>query len=133
MPCYTSNELESISSADESAILGMEPARFASRPLQWKNDRLKPMVNVDTFIGLELSLVAEVERVFVDQKGPREYHALSVINERDPEIRKRIYRREQAIIDAHPNLTFDFDIVCRLDRALEDITGDCGKLAFKRF
>jgi len=100
---------------------------------QWKNDsKITMFVNPEVFIGLELSLVPEVESVFVERGNGKELRVLSIVNERDPAIRATIYAREQAIIHAYPDLVFDFNIIARRNRDLKDVVTEAGKLAFQR-
>jgi hypothetical protein len=85
--------------------------------------RMEYHINTEHFIWLELSMVREVEYVFVERTTDDSFSVLTIVNERDPEIREKIYAREQAIIDAHPKLYFDFHVVPRMNRALSDIAG----------
>jgi len=73
-----------------------------------------------------------VESVFVERGNGKELRVLSIVNERDPAIRATIYAREQAIIDAYPDLVFDFNIIARRNRDLKDVVTEAGKLAFQR-
>jgi len=99
----------------------------------WVNHTNRPVLNTDTFIGLELCLVPEVESVFVDrEKSGKQVRITVVVDKRDPAVRAKVYAREQAIIDEYPNLEFDFHVVSRMGRDLKDITDTIGKLAFSR-
>ena len=85
----------------------------------------------EDFIGLELSLVPGVERVYVERDDyGKEYRVLTVVNERDPEMRAKVYAREQAILDAYPHLDFDFHILARMNRHINDVVGGAGNLAY---
>lgn len=99
----------------------------------WKSGNVKLLFSPEAFIGLELSLVREVERVFVDRdKNGKEFRVIEVVKDRDPDVRAKVYAREQAIIDAYPNLDFDFHIVARMNRDLRDVLSGIGKLTFER-
>jgi len=100
----------------------------------WKNDRkFVILMNIEDFVGLELSLIPQVERVFVTrEENGRGFKVLTVVNERDPDLRARIYAREQAVIDAWSNFDFDFHITARMNRKPEEITSSAGKLAYLR-
>lgn len=80
-------------------------------------------VRPQDFAWLEMSLVHEVERVFVDKEGCL-FRILTVVNERSPELRKKIYQREKAIIDALPRYEFDFHILARQNHDLNEVV-DC--------
>ncbi len=84
-------------------------------------------------IRLEMSLVPEVESVFVEP-APRKdgYHVFTIVNERNPDVRAKIYGREQAIMDEYKNLGFDFRIIARRNRDLADIITGLGAPVFTR-
>lgn len=97
-------------SNDSQLLVQSRPGVYTARP--------------QDFAWLELSLVNEVERVFVDKEGGRMFRILTVVNERSPELRKRIYQREKAIIDALPDYQFDFHILARINHELHEVI-DC--------
>ncbi len=94
----------------------------------------KPLLSFEAYIGMELSLVPQVESVFVewDKENGRAYHVITVINERDPNVRARVYEREQAVMDAFPNVDFNFRVISRMNRSLVDVVDQAGKLAYQR-
>jgi|ERR1700733_4355043 len=103
---------------------------------QWQTTKSSPAhftVDPSDFIGLEMSLVDEVESVFAEP-APRKigFHIFTVVNDRQPEIRAKIYAREQAIMDQFSNLEFDFRIVARRGRPLQDIISGLGDPIFSR-
>lgn len=99
----------------------------------WTNRDAKLLMNPETFVGLELSLVPQVEAVYVIRVGSaKELKVTSVTNERDADVRSKVYAREQAIIDAYPNLNFDFNVIARRNRDLDEVFNQTGILAFKR-
>ena len=84
-------------------------------------------VNPEDFIRLELSFVNEVESVFVEPAPRRTgFHVFTIVNERDPEVRAKIYGHEQAIMDEFKNVEFDFRIIARRNRPLTDIITGLG-------
>jgi hypothetical protein len=90
-------------------------------------------INPEELIRLEMSFVPEVESVFFEAAPRRTgYHVFTVVNERDPEVRAKIYKREQAIMDEYKNLEFDFRIIARRNRDLDDITTGLGAPIFTR-
>jgi hypothetical protein len=92
----------------------------------------RPTFSVETGARIELSLVPEVERVFFEREGDGEFRIISVVNKRDAVIREKVYAREEAIMQAYPGLNFDFHVVARMDRKVEDVLTKAGKLVFER-
>ncbi|MGH9510716.1 MAG: hypothetical protein ACRD2U_01125 [Terriglobales bacterium] len=76
---------------------------------------------VEDFIGLELTMIPEVEYVFVEKDVDDSYIVSTIVNARDLEVRSRVYERELAIFDAHPGIEFEFNIISRRNRPLEQI------------
>jgi hypothetical protein len=90
-------------------------------------------VNAEDLVRLEMSSVDEVESVFVEPAPRRAgFHVFTIINERNPDVRAKIYRCEQAIMDEYKNLEFDFRIIARRNRDLKDIITDLGAPVFTR-
>ncbi len=103
------------------------PPKFSAR------DNAKLLMTIEAFIGYELFFVPEVERVFVErEEDGREFRVITVINERDPNVRAKVYEREKAIIEAHRHLYFDFHITARMNRDLKDVVYGVGKRIFGR-
>lgn len=93
----------------------------------------RPSYAPKSFIGLELSLVPEVETVFVELVPKRKMvRVITIINERDPAIRERVYKREQFVIDAFPNLDFTFRVIARMNRDLSEVVERIGDIAYQR-
>jgi hypothetical protein len=92
----------------------------------------KPVFAVETCTRIELSLVPEIERVFFEREGDKEFRVISVVNQRDAAIRDKVYAREEAIMETYPGLNFDFHVVARMDRKIEDVITKTGKVAFER-
>lgn len=90
--------------------------------------------NFDSYVGMELSLVPEVESVFVrsDNESGKGYTVLTVVNERDPAVRAKVYAREQAIMDAALGIDFSFRVVSRMNRNLQDMIDPIGTLVYQR-
>lgn len=88
----------------------------------------------DTYLGMELSLVDQVEAVFVksDSESGKGYSVITVINDRDPDVRARIYSREQAIMDEGRGIDFSFRVISRMNRDLSSLIDNVGKIVFKR-
>ena len=80
----------------------------------------KYVVRPEDFIWLEMSMVPQVESVFVDLHG-NSFRVTTVVNDRDPELRRRIFARERAIIDELANYNFEFDILTRMGRELGEL------------
>jgi hypothetical protein len=90
-------------------------------------------INPEELIRLEMSFVADVESVFVEPAPRRAgFHVFTIVNERNPDVRAKIYKREQAIMDEFKNLEFDFRIIARRNRDLRDIVTGLGEPVFTR-
>ena len=113
------------------------PSEAKTNRISWFNLETKgrkPLFSFEYYVGMELSMVTEVEAVFVewDKENGKAYHVISIINTRDPEARAKVYRREQAIMDEYPTVDFSFRVIPRMDRKLSETVNQVGKLAFKR-
>lgn len=109
-----------------------------STPSKWESfekievfPNTKFIVRPEDFIWLELSLVPEVERVFVECRG-NHFEVMTVVNERDDTLRRKVFAREKAIIDALPHYGFHFGILTRMNYALKDLVSDFDKPAYVR-
>lgn len=108
---------------------------FPAEPMLWKpSARTKRIMRLADFIGLEMSLVPQVESVFIhrNEESIKDIRVLVVVNGRDPAVRAEIYKREQAIMDELPLAEFDFHIIARENRVLGEIVTDAGEVALKR-
>lgn len=92
----------------------------------------RPVFSVETCAQIELSLVPEVEAVFIDRESDGEYRIISVVNERDAAVRQKVYAREEEIMEAYPSVRFDFHVLARMNRKLEDVITKAGKTVFER-
>lgn len=111
-----------------------EPASSSSARQQVSNRSNVLLLSPETFIGLELSIVMGVERVYVDriERGTT-MRVMIMVNDRNAQLRREVYAREQAIIDAHPRFEFDFYLHPLMGRNPEEVVDGIGKLAYKRF
>ncbi len=101
---------------------------------QVRNDSSTMLLSPEIFIGLELSIVPEVEQVYVDRiEDGKIMRVMVMVSERDPEVRRRIYVREEEIIDAHPDFEFDFYVHPLMGRPAAEVVDGIGKPAYKRF
>jgi len=108
---------------------------FPPEQMLWKPSTMtKQIMRVADFIGLEMSLVPEVETVFLhrSEESAKDMRVLVVVNARDPKVRTEIYKREQAIMDELSAADFDFHIIARENRPLGEIVTDAGEVALKR-
>ncbi len=103
---------------------------------QWArlwSEETRLLISPETFIGLELSLVPEVESVYVESsESTTDFRVMVVVDKRDPEVRAKVYARERAVIGEYSNLDFDFHIISRMGRNLREIVNETGKIAFQR-
>ncbi|MGH9691585.1 MAG: hypothetical protein ACRD4C_10970, partial [Candidatus Acidiferrales bacterium] len=113
-------------------FLGANPIMLEVRPTRSLVIPSKPIFGVETCIRLELSLVPEVETIFVERAGEGDYKIISVVNQRDAAVRERVYAREFEIMGAYPNMKFDFHVLARMNRRLEDVITMAHKVVFAR-
>lgn len=92
----------------------------------------RPIFSVEMCARIELSMVKEVEAVFIDRESDGEFRIITVVNDRDAAIRDRVYAREEEIMAAYPGVKFDFHVLARMNRKLEDVITRVGRLAFER-
>ena len=97
------------------------------------SEKTRLLMSPSNFIGCELSLVPEVEAVYVESsESTKNFRILTVVDKRDPEVRAKVYARERAIIDEFSAFEFDFHIISRMGRDLRQVINETGKIAFKR-
>jgi len=108
------------------------PVKTKTAPLRSLSSNVKPVFGVETCTRIELSLVPEIERVFFDREGDNEFRIISVVNRRDAAIREKEYAREEEIMRTYPGLNFDFHVLARMDRRIEDVITKAGKPVFER-
>jgi len=125
MECMINNDFETVSLPSNPL-----PGIMLWRP-STKTERIMRLAD---FIGLEMSLVPQVEAVFIhrNEESAKDIRVLVVVNARDPRVRAEIYKREQAIMDELPLSDFDFHIISREGRPLKEIVTDAGEIALKR-
>ena len=75
------------------------------------------------FIAFEFSLVPQVEYVFTAFRENQVFYAWIVVDEFETSVRASIYARQRAIIDEFPMFEFDFYIIARMGRSLDDLVG----------
>jgi hypothetical protein len=83
------------------------------------------------WIWVELSLVAEVECVFVWLEEDM-YRVVTIVNDNDEGLRDRIYERELALIEALPMYRFDFYVLPRMGNQLSALVDYAEKPAYRR-
>ena len=90
-------------------------------------------VNAEDLVRLQMSSIKEVEAVYVEPAPRRTgFHVFTIVNERNAEVRAKIYEREQAIMDEYKYLEFDFRIIARRNRDLTDLVSGLGSPVFAR-
>src|ERR1035437_356047 len=75
-----------------------------SRALRATGRSARFTVNPEDLVRLQMSSVEEVESVFVEPAPRRTgFHVFTIVNERNPDVRAKIYRCEQSIMDEYKN------------------------------
>jgi hypothetical protein len=99
-----------------------------SEVVKWYNEsQMRPIFRsearwrVEDYIGYELTMVPEVECVFVEQEADSSFAVYTVVNERDLDVRSKIYDREMEILESNPGINIEFNILSRRNRPLESI------------
>jgi len=111
---------------------GLGP-QYTDRARSVRNDTQKMFISPEIFVGLELSIVPEVERVFVERiENGKTMRVMIMVRDRDSQVRRRVYAREQEIIDAHPQFEFDFYVHPLMGRNPAEVVDGIGKLAYSR-
>lgn len=77
-------------------------------------------INLAEAVWMQLSLLPEVELVYGIREG-NVLHVVSVINELDDAVEDRICDMEELIIDKFDSFDFDFNLVVRGNREMEEI------------
>lgn len=142
MPCTEMTSNTFTFPADYLPVIRVQPGKQSTvvrsrsvQKIEVRSVAPKLIVRPEDFIWLELSMVPEVERVFVERRGGVAgvaFQVMTVVNDRSPELRRRIFAREKAIIDALPQYEFDFDIFTRMNYKLEDLVSTCDKPSYIR-
>ncbi len=111
---------------------GGEQTIIETRSLKFPAFTGRAIFSVETCIQIGLSLVKEVEAIFIDREGEADYKVISVINERDAAVREKIYAREEEVMRMYPTMRFDFHVLARMNRRLEDVITKANKTVFER-
>jgi hypothetical protein len=75
---------------------------------------------LEHFIGEQIFVVPEVEHIFFSTENDS-INIWTVINVLDREVRRKIYDAEYDILDFFKDLLFDFHVVCRNNRNINEI------------
>lgn len=87
---------------------------------------------LNEFVGIELSLVPDVEYVFTAFRN-KVFYIWIVIDRFESQVRERIYDREKAVIDEFTMFEFDFYILSRQGRKVGDLVSESIELVFDRY
>src|ERR1700682_1695055 len=100
--CAANDENREIFPGSLQLLSGQEVRSQQKVQPAWKKSCSSWLRILEDAVGMELSLVPEIESVFVecDKENGKAYRVISVINARDPAVRARVYNREQAVMDA---------------------------------
>jgi hypothetical protein len=131
----TSNTFMQLEAASEGHLLVLENLHeqqfhgigtTASLGRTASTDRTIALATADLrdFIAFEFSLIPDVEYVFTAFRENQIFYAWIVTDKFEESVRDQIYDHEQAIIDEFPTFEFDFYIIARMGRTLDDLIGD---------
>jgi hypothetical protein len=80
---------------------------------------------LQNFIANKLKEVKEIEYIFC-QREERAYLVWIVINELNPEVRRKIYKKEKDIIRLFRGEVFDFYVIARMNKPIQTIVNQTG-------
>lgn len=82
-----------------------------------------PTISLEQSIASVLRQIDQVEGVYVCLEGDV-FNVFTVIDKDDEDAYDCIYGGERSIIRQFPNLHFDFNVIARRGRLVQDILGD---------
>ena len=80
-------------------------------------------VSLTDFVSFDLSLVDEVETVFTGRHD-NIFYLWIVVDTFDRTVREKIYEHERAIVDEFSSCEFEFNIISRRGRPLDELICD---------
>ncbi len=86
---------------------------------------------LNRFIALELALVEEVEYILSAYRD-RVFYVWVIVEVFDDSVRRRIYGRQAAVIEEFPTFEFDFYIVARGGRNLDELVTESVEVVYER-
>jgi hypothetical protein len=123
MLCEAIDNRGSVTSVSSTGV--RSAAKGMSRP-SISTVNVKP----EDLIAFQMSLIPEVEQVYVSRPNCGELHVLVIVNDRDRLLNRKIFAKENAIVDYYRHLRFDFHIVPRMNRNLSDVMAVRGTRVF---
>jgi len=101
-------------------------------------DEILPIDEVDSsinglenFIAEKFFIIPEVEYVFLSLENDS-INIWTVINRLDREVRKNIYDVEYDILEILKDFQFDFHVICRNDRNIEEFYPSNARMIFQK-
>jgi len=86
---------------------------------------------LENFVAEKMFAIPEVEYVFLSLENDS-IDVWTVINKLDREVRKKIYDLEYDILDILKGFQFDFHVICRNDRNIEELYPSNAKMMFQK-
>lgn len=86
---------------------------------------------LENFVAEKFLTIPEVEYVLFSLENDS-MDIWTVINNLDREIRKKIYEVEYDILDIIKGFEFDFHVICRNDRSIEELYPSNAKIIFQK-
>ena len=80
--------------------------------------------NLSDVIRHSLGSLPHVERVYIDVHGDL-YNVTTIVDDEEESTYNAIYEREGRLIDSFRDSHFDFHVIARRGRALEEIVDAC--------
>jgi hypothetical protein len=90
-----------------------------------------PALNEAQMIRDVLLSVEGVERIFVEH-AQNSYSVMIVLPDKNRDVEHEVFAREQEIVNTFPESSFDFDMIFRGGRNLQEIVTPRGRELFAR-
>ncbi len=127
-----SSYLSTTLTAGDDAIFNFHAPEVIRDNTETKQLQIIEPVSLSDFISLELSQVKEVEAVLTARQENL-FYLWIIVDPFHRAIREKIYARERGIINEFMRFDFDFNIVSRRGRNLNELISDpMMKLTFRR-
>lgn len=95
-------------------------------------DKVDSSINgLENFVAEKFFIIPEVEYVFLSLENDS-INIWTVINRLDREVRKNIYDVEYDILNILKGFQFDFHVICRNDRNIEELYPSNARMIFQK-
>ena len=89
--------------------------------------------SLENLFSTFFSIIDEVEYVYLDRESASLLNVLTFINVLDRDVREKIYKVEQTVMDYFNEAKFNFHVIALSNRPISDLRPTRGTLVYKRF